>query len=350
MLTALTKLSSRSTTGPVQQERIQNLLLSYATSPELEIQQRAVEFASLFNLGQIREGVLERMPPPEVKQTVYGYGMNFTLVAHSVFAYVSAGSEKKPVGSINPGKDATMIDLLGEEPAPATNGAPAVPNSTQDLLASLFGGADAAPATAGSAPTPAAAPAQRDIAKDILGLFDSPSPASAAPLVAAAAASPPPAAAMQSIFNAAAATPPAPSPAPAAPAAPTGYTAYDQNELRVTLTPQTSPTRPGLVRIIANFQATGTNAVSGLNFQAAVTKVGVLHIYCIRSLTVGEYADSAAPNGPHFKFRGAGGSSRNARDACPRSRRGTFIPHTQCLFVVTANSTESRRLSGYGCG
>ena len=74
VLTALTKISSRSTTGAEQQERIQNLLLSYATSPELEIQQRAVEFASLFNLGQIREGVLERMPPPEVKQTVYGYG------------------------------------------------------------------------------------------------------------------------------------------------------------------------------------------------------------------------------------------------------------------------------------
>lgn len=43
--------------------------------------------------------------------------------------------------------------------------------------------------------------------------------------------------------------------------------------MRITLTPQTSATRPGLVRIIANFQATGANVVSELNFQAAVPKV-----------------------------------------------------------------------------
>ena len=74
VLTALTKISSRPTTTPAQQERIQNMLLSYTTSPELEIQQRAVEFASLFNLGEIRSGVLERMPAPELKATVLGVG------------------------------------------------------------------------------------------------------------------------------------------------------------------------------------------------------------------------------------------------------------------------------------
>lgn len=74
MLTALTKLSSRPTTSAPQQERIQTLLASYTTSPELEIQQRAVEFANLFNLGEIRSGVLERMPAPELKQTVIGVG------------------------------------------------------------------------------------------------------------------------------------------------------------------------------------------------------------------------------------------------------------------------------------
>ena len=51
------------------------MLLSYTTSPELEIQQRAVEFASLFNLGEVRSGVLERMPAPELKATVLGVGM-----------------------------------------------------------------------------------------------------------------------------------------------------------------------------------------------------------------------------------------------------------------------------------
>ena len=78
---------------------------------------------------------------------------------------------------------------------------------------------------------------------------------------------------MQSLFNAAATVPQAASPPPAPAAAPPGYTAYDKNELRVILNPQTSPTRPGLVRIIASFQATGANSLSGLNFQAAVPKV-----------------------------------------------------------------------------
>lgn len=41
---------------------------------ELELQQRAVEFASLFVLGEIRAGVLERMPAPELKATVSGVG------------------------------------------------------------------------------------------------------------------------------------------------------------------------------------------------------------------------------------------------------------------------------------
>lgn len=74
MLAAITKISSRPTTYAPQQQRIQDVLLTYTTSPELEIQQRAVEFASLFNLGDLRAGILERMPPPELKATVLGVG------------------------------------------------------------------------------------------------------------------------------------------------------------------------------------------------------------------------------------------------------------------------------------
>jgi len=69
---------------------------------------------------------------------------------------------------------------------------------------------------------------------------------------------------------------PTPTPQPAQPpAAPrlTSYTAYAKNELKITLTPQTSASRPGVVNIMARFQVTGSNAASGLNFQAAVPKV-----------------------------------------------------------------------------
>lgn len=84
VLTAITKMSSRTTTSTVQQDRISTLLSTYATSPELEIQQRAVEFASLFSQGDIRSGVLERMPPPELKATVMGIGLSFCLACSIV--------------------------------------------------------------------------------------------------------------------------------------------------------------------------------------------------------------------------------------------------------------------------
>ncbi|KAM5533832.1 hypothetical protein V8D89_012495 [Ganoderma adspersum] len=257
VLTAITKISSRPTTTPAQQERIQTLLLGYASNLELEIQQRAVEFASLYNLGEVRSGVLERMPAPELKATVLG-----------------VVSENKPVGSVAPGKDA---DLLGDEisSAPTPNGAPAVP-ATQDLLAEIFGSSATSPPTSTGSPAPAAP--QRNVAQDILGLFDSPAAPSPAPSPPQQAA---PAQSMQSIFGATAVVPQAASPPPAA--APSGYTAYDKNEVRITLTPQTSATRPGLVRIIANFQATGANIVSELNFQAAVPKSQQLQMAPISS-------------------------------------------------------------------
>lgn len=51
------------------------------------------------------------------------------------------------------------------------------------------------------------------------------------------------------------------------------YTAYDKNDLKITLTPQTSPTKPGVVMILARFQVAGNQVASGISFQAAVPKV-----------------------------------------------------------------------------
>lgn len=69
-----------------------------------------------------------------------------------------------------------------------------------------------------------------------------------------------------------------PPPQPAQPAQPrlTAYPAYDKNELRIMLTPQVP--KPGVVNILARFQVSGSTAVTGLNFQAAVPKVSSLAI------------------------------------------------------------------------
>ena len=53
----------------------------------------------------------------------------------------------------------------------------------------------------------------------------------------------------------------------------TAYNAYEKNELKVTLTPQINPNKPGIVNILARFQVTGQNVAAGLSFQVAVPKV-----------------------------------------------------------------------------
>ena len=117
VLAAMTKIAARSMTSPPEQDRIAEMLAKYTTSPELELQQRAVEFASLFTLGETRIGVLEQMPPPELKATVMGVGMSswFNSRYRVIVADCHTVSEKKPVGSTR-GKEvsisAQMISLL----------------------------------------------------------------------------------------------------------------------------------------------------------------------------------------------------------------------------------------------
>lgn len=70
----MTKISTRPRATEKTRQRIIGILESFETSTDLEIQQRAVEFAALFGQTSIRAGVLEEMPPPEVKSTVVGVG------------------------------------------------------------------------------------------------------------------------------------------------------------------------------------------------------------------------------------------------------------------------------------
>ncbi|KAJ3745639.1 adaptin N terminal region-domain-containing protein [Lentinula detonsa] len=265
VLAAITKISSRPTTSSNQQDRIAEILAQYTSTPELELQQRAVEFASLFNLGQLREGVLERMPPPELKATVMG-----------------VVSENKPVGSSSGG------DLLGndEVASPITNGQS---TGNQDLLADIFGssGTPSASISGPSASTASPQKSQQSTIDDILGLFGntpSTTPATAAgpPPGFMSTSSPPPPMTTDplSAFSISTSQSPAPAPTPTAPAAPAplaasrlmSYSAYEKNSLKITLTPQTSPAKPGVVMILARFQVSGGTPATGLSFQAAVPK------------------------------------------------------------------------------
>lgn len=68
---------------PAQVERIRRFLSSRTADLDVEVQQRAVEYSNLFGHNQIRRGVLERMPPPEIReeQQVLGEPTNTEQVA-----------------------------------------------------------------------------------------------------------------------------------------------------------------------------------------------------------------------------------------------------------------------------
>ncbi|KAG6813876.1 clathrin associated protein complex large subunit [Tricholoma furcatifolium] len=277
VLAAVTKISSRPTTTPVEQEHIQELLAKFTTSPELELQQRAVEFASLFSLGgELREGILERMPPPELKATVMG-----------------VVSENKPVGSTQ-SRDG---DLLGDDLAATPAAEVTSAQRNQDLLADIFSGSSATPTASSVSP----ATSRQTTIDDILGLFGSSNPMQST--------SPPPAAAAPAVPSAFS-LPQTQSP-PAQPQAPklTAYTAYEKNELKITLTPQTSAAKPGVVMILARFQVSAGNAATGLNFQAAVPKSQQLQMLPMSNSTINPGATETqqmrvvAPVGSNVRLR-----------------------------------------------
>jgi len=74
------------------------------------------------------------------------------------------------------------------------------------------------------------------------------------------------------------ATPAAPPVAAVVKTAPrlTAYTAYEKNDLKITLTPQTSAAKPGIVMVLAKFTVQNSSGASGISFQAAVPKVSSL--------------------------------------------------------------------------
>ncbi|KAG8945593.1 clathrin associated protein complex large subunit [Tulasnella sp. 424] len=301
VLTALIKLTARPIVSQAQQERITGILGGYATNPALEIQQRAVEYINLYNQPEVRSGVLEQMPAPEIKATVIG-----------------TVSENRTVGSTRTDTD-SLLDLDSDL---AQNGAAnvvpqAAKQNTQDLLADIFG-SSSSESSAPVASAQPAAPAKSSV-NDILGLFDS---TPATPSVTSPT-SPPisnytsPIATANPLFAALGDIAPQPqpqavTPQPAAQATrppAQSYMAYEGHELKVNLTPAVSPARPGVVNILARFQVTGGNAASNVNFQAAVPRTQQLQMLPMSNQTVAPGATETqqlrviAPAGAQIRLR-----------------------------------------------
>jgi AP-1 complex subunit gamma-1 len=168
-----------------------------------------------------------------------------------------------------------MIDL-DESPsnAPAANGRTAAQNDLASVLG--LGSTDASSPSAGPL-----AKSQKSTIDDILGLFDT-TPAVTQASSPALSLSPQPQAQIpsSSLFDSMSLA--APTPIPSSAPRLTAYTAYDKHNLKITLTPQVSPTKAGLVNILARFQLTGSTPANNLNFQAAVPKVCMPFAVCYR--------------------------------------------------------------------
>jgi AP-1 complex subunit gamma-1 len=259
IVTALMKLTTRFSDA-AQIERIRRILQSHQTSLDVEVQQRAVEYGNLFSYDQIRRGVLEKMPPPQIKEESRVLGPAPTKKA-------KAANRKSRV--IKP----TEQDLLDIVDNPVSM-SPA-PNSTTntDLLADILGGDPTSP------PPGVASPQQSSNVSSIMDLFGSgPAPSTTSPAPQSSGLD----------MLAGMSSPPPMSQSPAQ--TPAGVPCYNANDLNVTF--QIQRNAEGIIQATARFQNTGSGTLSNVGLQAAVPKTQKLQLQSISSSDLGPGAEA----------------------------------------------------------
>ena len=254
IITALMKLSTRFT-EPAQIDKIRRILAGYSRSLDVEIQQRAVEYGNLFAHDAIRRGVLEKMPPPQIKEESRVLGEASKKPKKSTAANRRSAPAKK-----NASED-LLFDLMGDDSgAPQANlGAAMGGQQNTDLLADILGGT--------TSPAPSAKSGSN--VNDIMNLFG-PS-GTTSPIIQNT----------PDIFSSMSPAPTAPSPQPAG-----VLPCYSKNDLNVTL--QVQRNAEGVVLVTARFaNASFTDSKSGVGLQAAVPKTQKLALNAITSAELG---------------------------------------------------------------
>ncbi|KAJ1329156.1 AP-1 complex subunit gamma-1 [Microdochium nivale] len=254
IVTALVKLSTRFS-EPTQTQRVQKLIAGYQTSLDVEIQQRAVEYGNLFSFQEVRQGVLERMPPPQIKEESRIFGESATKKKKA------ANRKSKLVAK--PTTDQDLLDLMGDSTSTPISSPTNGSQNNADLLADILGGTSSPPPNTMSPPLGGNA--------SIMDLFSQgPSASSPAPSAGASSGldmlsqmgSPPPQQA-------------------AAAAAPGGLPCYDKNGLNVTIMLQRNA--EGNVQATARFRNSSGGQLGNVGLQAAVPKTQKLQLLSISS-------------------------------------------------------------------
>ncbi|KAH7178504.1 glycosyl hydrolase family 47-domain-containing protein [Fusarium sp. MPI-SDFR-AT-0072] len=257
IVTALMKLTTRFS-DPAQIEKIRRILQYHQTSLDIEIQQRVVEYGNLFSFDQVRRGVLEKMPIPQIKEESRVLGQ--------------APTKKKAANRKSRVIKPTEQDLLDIMDAPAAS--PAAPSTTNtDLLADILGGTSSPPPSASSPP-----PQQSNVS-NIMDLFGS------APVPSTASPAPP-------SSNLDLMSPVSSAPQPQASQAPAGIPCYNANGLNVTF--QIQRNAEGMIQATAKFiNTSGSANLSNVSLQAAVPKSQKLQLLSISSSDLGPGAEAS---------------------------------------------------------
>ncbi|KAJ5774447.1 Armadillo-like helical [Penicillium paradoxum] len=262
IITASMKLTVRMSDS-AQIERLRRLLSSRTADLSVEIQQRAVEYTNLFGYDQIRRGVLERMPAPEIREEQRVLGAPAAKKRQSKVLRSKATTK-----AAKPAEHDLLLDLVGGSDAPVTsptsNG-----SNTADLLADILGGDSGV-----SSPSPGPA-GQKNPHSAIMDLFGS----------TGASPSPQPAqstSASMDLLGAggmgASAPSPATSPAPVTASTP-AHTALNKDGLILTLQVQRSGTN---AQILARFRNDSNfDRFTNVGLQAAVPKSQRLQLSAI---------------------------------------------------------------------
>ena len=253
IITSSMKLTTRFT-DPAQIERIRRLLGQRTSDLSTEIQQRAVEYGNLFSYDEIRRGVLERMPAPEIKEE------SRVLGEATPKQKKAAAKSKRPAQQT---EQDMLLDLMGGSDAPAASLSTTL-NGHQgnaDLLADILDGGHSVSSASVSQPTPSNN-------ASIMDLFGGQSNGISQPTQPTSSAS------ADLLGGLGSSAPPQP-PASGVQA----HQAYNKNDLSLTLQVQRNA---GQAQILARFRNTSNfDDFTGVGLQAAVPKTQKLQLNAI---------------------------------------------------------------------
>lgn len=159
LLNALIKLTTRFQ-QPTQINRVRTILTQNTSNLNVEIQQRAVEYENLFQFDDIRKGVVERMPAPEIRE-------ENTVIGEHTPLKKGRSTRKTPVVKKSAQQD--LLDILGggEENTDGMLGGGGEQAKNAELLKDLFG---SVATTNGGVGVGQPSPARSNVS-DIMDLF-----------------------------------------------------------------------------------------------------------------------------------------------------------------------------------